>query len=343
MTKHNQFCRTVPRLAVLLLGASLTYFCFYNSPEQHAPPTKQKEVSSYFISTPVVKFSQQVPYINVQIGKQHLTAELDLGFSGIATMASEILQQIPEQQFIGTTSTYGVRGKQYAHTIYSISSIAIGAISFSSLHVYEENQDLIADARILPPGTIPEPHATCRLGWKLFQPTNLLLDCPHSTIAFCDGVETLKRHNCAIETFTKVALLLDRNLLEFEAFSPTKGTFRCFLDSGATYNILHTDLQNGESLDERVLNQENIVELPSFVIGGTDFGPLSFLTLPINLPVPFEVILGADFLLNHTVFICFSENAIYFAPTTPSESSQPVVEHESEDNDKKLFITTTPV
>lgn len=114
-------------------------------------------------------------------------------------------------------------------------------------------------------------------------------------------------------------LRLDRNLLEFEAFSPARGTFRCFLDSGTTCNILHTNLQDGESLDDRILNPENVVQLPSFIIGGTDFGPLSFFTFPVTLPVPFEVVLGADFLLNHTVFICFSENAIYFTPVALEE------------------------
>lgn len=243
-------------------------------------------------------------------------AEVDLGCSGIATMATEVLQQIPEKQCIGTTLTYGFRGKEYSHLVYSTPPIFIGAISFSSLRVYEENQSLIADARLLSSEETPafDEMCQCRLGWKLFRPTNLLVDCPHSIIACCDGVETLKKHGYAVETFTKVPLLLDRNLLEFEACSSTGDRFRCFLDSGSTYNILHTNLQNGELLDERACNPENVVEFPSFVIGDTDFGPLSFLTIPINLPVAFEVILGADFFSKHIVFICFSEQAIYFAP-----------------------------
>ncbi len=335
MAKNNLFCRAVPWCTVLFLIGALTCFWLYKSPGPKALPIGQKDILSYFISIPIVKFPAQVPCIEIQIGEQHLTAELDLGFSGYASIKTEVLQQISDKQLIGTTSKYGWRGKLYPRTIYSIPSIIIGKFTFSSLHVYEENPDFLTDSCITPPGKIPMPRETCRLGWKIFQPTNLLLDCPNSIIAFCDGIETLKNQNYAIETFTKVPILFDRDLLEFEAFSPTRGAFRCFLDSGATYNILHTELQNGESLNERAVNPENVVELPSFIIGSTDFGPLSFFTLPINLPVPFEVILGADFLLNHTVFICFSENAIYFAPATPSELAKAVVEHESEDSDKK--------
>ncbi len=315
MTRNSQFWKTAQWLALFFLGGE-ALFCFwsYKNSQQTAPLIQQTDPPPYFVSLPIVKFSMHTPCLSVKLGEQSLIAELDLGFKGYASIATEFLEPISEKRFIDTYHMYGLRGKKYEKKIYSIPSFQIGNLSFSPLEVHEENPEFLEDSFIIKEDA-SSSHEACRLGWKLFTCTNVLLDLSHSIIAFCDGVESLTKQGYSIENFTKTPLLLDRGLLEFEVKTP-RGMLRCFLDSGCGWNVLHTDLQDGESFNTRLLNPENMVEFPSFLIGDRDFGPLVFHTFPILLPVSFEAILGSEFLFSHIVFLNFSEGTIYFSPST---------------------------
>ena len=148
-----------------------------------------------------------------------------------------------------------------------------------------------------------------RIGWTLFQDVNLFMDLKNSRIAFCDSLDTLKKQGYPVDTFTKVPLLLDHGLIEFEALI-TEGKLRCVLDTGATWNILNTKSQ--QPIEQIIWSARTVSEPTILQIGEKDFGKTSFHLLPLNLPIPVEAILGMEFLSTHLVFIDFAHNHIYF-------------------------------
>ena len=84
------------------------------------------------------------------------------------------------------------------------------------------------------------------------------------------------------------------------------------LDTGATWNILNTEVREGQSLDQVMWESDNILEYAYFKIGRENFGPIVFHRFPIQIPIRVEAILGMDFFQDRPVFLDFANRAVYF-------------------------------
>ena len=93
----------------------------------------------------------------------------------------------------------------------------------------------------------------------------------------------------------------------------SNGSLRCFLDTGATWNILHAEALENQSPDHMALDPDSITKISTFQIGGENFGPIAFRTFPVKIPVPIEAILGMEFFLKNKVFIDFANQQIYIS------------------------------
>lgn len=265
----------------------------------------------YFVSTPIAKFSElQTPCVDVAIGDTRFVAELDLGLRADATLNRDLLEQIADKSFVKKRSMYSWQGNEYSENVYKVPQIKIGGISFHRPRIQEENKAFLQDAVFVKEGDKKPSRELGRLGWQLFYNTNLFLDFKNSRVAFSDSIETIEKQGYPVKTFAKTPLLLERGLVEFEATSGNR-VVRCFLDTGATWNIFH--LENHESVDQLMWDAKNVSELPSFQIGGRDFGPLTAHHLPIRLPIEVEAIIGMDFLCDKVVFIDFRNKLLYFS------------------------------
>lgn len=294
--------------------------CFaFSLSSQEAPysTTQHTKYSygSYFIPVPVSKFTQRnLPCLLVQVEDKIFSMELDLGLRGDLSIESSYIDQIPSKKFINTTCMYGIRGKGYQTNLYSIPRIRIGDLSLIQPILQEQSEEFSRDSVIVRDGEVSSPHdpdEPGRVGWELFHNVNLLLDLKNSKIAFCDSIDTLEDQGYAIENFVKVPLLIERGLVEIEAQLAGE-TVRCMLDTGTTWNIRHTEIEAGKTIDQVALKPETILEYPSLKIGNKDFGSIEFLCFPIRLPIHIEAILGMEFFEGHIVFLDFAEKCIFF-------------------------------
>lgn len=296
---------------------SLPYIWLSKASQKGMPTEKTQHVkckhSSYFFPIPILKFtSANLPCLSVQINGDVVSAMLDLGFRGQFSFSSQFLEGIENKKYLRSKKMYGIRGGEYEEKLYEVPTIKIGPMSFSSPILHEYVEGFHRESSLIKEGhelSDPEPG---KVGWELFGNTNLFLDLGNSKIAFCDSLDTLKNQGYAIENFIKIPLLLERGLVEFEAETP-EGLLRCMLDTGATWNILNTEVEEGKSIDQAAWESDNIVDYVSFRINANDFGPIAFHRIPIKIPIRIEAILGMEFFKEHLVFLDFAENYAYFS------------------------------
>ncbi len=200
------------------------------------------------------------------------------------------------------------------------------------MRIAEENAESAKDA-VLKKGEkeINEDHLGT-IGWCVFKPVNVLLDCEHSAIVACDSLDTLKKQGYLADSFIEATLLLDRGSLDFEVVTEM-GPLRCTLDTGTTWNLLNKDLEhlqqdhrlidlnhlmkegstkfNLTNEDLLIFNLEDEWEAKNFQINGKEFGPVNF--VKIGSPLGLDAIIGMEFIDDHLIFIDFKKEKIYFS------------------------------
>jgi len=331
----------------LFLGMCATlYFLLRNTSEDRAigsgPLTKK---NAYFVPMKINGFSSgNIPYFTVNIENQTVVAKVDLGYEGHIALSSDVIGALTAKKLIKRSSSYGLRGKVREFDVYELEKIHTETMSFYPVLADEESPEFKHDISLGEEGKIPEGDFG-RVGWRLFQSFNLLVDYENSTFALCDSLETLKKRGYPVDCFSETPLLLDRGLIEFEAQTGT-GILRCVLDSGATWNLLNRDLDDScnshiiftqDNIDQHpILNPENksllvfdpqdIQDVPVFNLGGKEFGPITFNR--IKSPMAIDAILGMEFFEDTLIFIDFSNRKIYFFEY-PEKEGTPVLEQPS--------------
>ncbi len=305
---ENKFLRYVSFCCFLAFFA-----CSKTSKVDEAEKNGPLKKEGYFLSVPITKFSSiNSPCLDVKINNTLYSVELDLGFRGYLTMYQDMVDQIAEKKEAGHRKMYGIRGKEYLNTLYDLEKIRIGDMSFLNITLQGEERAFIADSILRKSGEEPILRDPGRLGWCLFQNSNLLVDIQGKKLIFCDSLENLQEHGYFLSKWTEAPMLLDQGLVEFHAVSP-QGILRCMLDTGATLNMLH--LKGTQTIDEALQDPQNIISYPWFSIGGQNIGEISFHSVPIQLPIPVQAILGMQFFSKQIVFLDFTNEKILF--TTP--------------------------
>jgi hypothetical protein len=281
-----------------------TYKYFQELPKKNDPNFKEIAITKWTAG--------ECPCIPIQIEEKTISSKIDLGFRGYFSIDSSFLEQIKEKTAISTQIMYGFQGHEYKKNVFKIPEIQISGQIFLSNEVHEEAKDFNRHGTFVNDGSSPSLPEPVRLGWKLFQNTNLLLDFRKNKIAFCDCLSTLGKNGYSIKDFTVTPLITERGLIELD-IQTTNKPLRCVLDTGCTWSLLNTENIEEKSIDELVWNPENFHEMACFKINEMKFGPITFRQLPIQLPIHIEAILGMDFLSQNTVFIDFSHNLVYLS------------------------------
>ena len=266
-----------------------------------------------FSTIPIVKFTRgDVPCVSVTVEKKTISAEFDLGFWGDISFSHKFLEGVENKKYLYSKVMYGIRGVGYEEKIFEIPKVSIGNVVFSAPVLHEESESLRQSASVVKKQGDPSSNQLGKVGWTLFNKTNLFLDLNNSLIALCNCFETLEEQGYRTSSFVKVPLLVNRGLVEFY-IETQEGPLRCMLDTGSTLNILNTKLKEGETLDQAVWDPNKLLDYASFNIGGENFGPITFHCLPIQIPIHIEAVLGMEFLKTHQVFLDFPQNSIYIA------------------------------
>ena len=311
-------------LFLCILGiSSLSYIWVSRTPRgiPKAQHVKYKH-GPYFFPVLVEKFTAaDLPCLAVQMDGDVVSAMLDLGFRGQFSFTSRFLQQIENKKYLRSKKMYGIRGGEYEESLYEIPAMKIGSMSFSRPVLHEHSEEFHKESTLVKKNGSPSPPEEGRIGWELFGNTNLFLDLGSSKVAFCDSTSTLKKEGYPVEAFVKTPLFLERGLVEFEAETP-EGPLRCMLDTGATWNLLNTDLEEGKSIEQVILEPNNILKHAFFKIDGKDFSAVAFHRIPIKIPIHIEAILGMEFFRDHLVFLDFAEKVVYFGLKSGDPVSQ---------------------
>jgi hypothetical protein len=299
--------------------------------------------NAYFVPMKINGFSPgNIPYFTVNIENQTIIAKIDLGYEGHIALSSDVIKGLNAKKFIRRGSTYGLKGRICERDIYEVEKIHTESMSFYPVLADEVNLEFEHDANLGEEEKILEGDLG-RVGWRLFQNFNLLVDHENSTLVLCDSLDTLKKRGYPVDSFTETPLLLDRGFIEFEAQTEA-GTLRCVLDSGSTWNMLNKDLNDSynshmiftpENVDQySILNPENknlltfdsknVHDVSVFKIGGKEFGPITFNR--IKSPMAIDAIIGMEFFEDTLIFIDFSNRRIYFFEY-PEKGNTPALEH----------------
>lgn len=265
----------------------------------------QKSSNSYFCSIPLARFSpSNLPCILVKTEGRTILVLLDSGFRGILSFSDNLLETIQEKTFLYKRTIWGFGGKKYTNNVYQIPYVKMGEIVFSEPSVEGESEEFRKNSCIRRPAKGYSFAEGGKVGWEMFTSVNLFLDLANEKIAICDSLETLEDEGYSVDSFVSVPLWTERGFVEFEV-ETSRGPLRCVLDSGCTWNVLRSD--------NLVYDPADRIDDPVLRIGGKDFQPQGFCSLPIQLPIAVEAILGMEFLEDHVVFIEFTAGKIHIS------------------------------
>ena len=314
--------------ATIIIGSSIT--CFWLNPWKSSCSKYHLCIKgSYFEEVPIVESFANIPCIEIEIEGKKIMAEVDLGSTKLISLPGEFLKELNHKSFLKQGSYYGIRGKKYHSDLYEIPKIQIGGMTIYQVWAEEINLEFTKDSALGEKKQESSDQPLARVGWGLFSMFNVFLDCENNKIAFCDSLDTLRKHGYPVNSFVETPILLDRNLIEFEV-KTNKGKMRCVLDTGCTFNMLNKDLENGSSehmifnldnidkfevlnpdnSDLSVFDLKNFYEIPVFKIGKKDFGKTTF--AKIKMPLEIDAFVGMEFLRSKLVFIDFPNCKIYF-------------------------------
>jgi hypothetical protein len=286
-------------LGILILSALWVYQSAYKKP--------------YCIQIPIAGYNNgNIPYIKVDIEGKEYFFIIDLGFDCKASIASEYLSEVKDKVFVKSSTSIGFRGNKYSRDTYKIPKLKIDKMTFYSVLLEEESKLFDADSIVVPLKEKRVKVTSGAVGSKLFKGTTLCLDLYCSMMALCDSFETFMKELQPKTNFSKVPILHENNLIEFEMDTP-EGTLRCLLDTGSTMNYINMPNPDNIPLEEFIKNEKRFDNVR---IGGKDFGPMTFLPLPLKFPMHVDAIVGLDFLFDHVVFIDFMKHEIYFDKAT---------------------------
>lgn len=294
---------------------------------------------SHFVPLKISGFSRcNGPQIEVAIENHLISSEIDLGWRGGMALPPATLHNLCNKTYIGRYPFCGLKGKIYESDMYELPQILIGKMKIFPMRIKEENLEFLEDS-ILKKGELDIPEKDQgRVGWHVFKPFNVLLDCEHSAVVMCDSLATLKEQGFSIDSFIEAPLLLDRDSIDFNVLT-VAGPLRCMLDTGSTWNLLNKDIQN-QNQDHRLIdldhikekspafnpknkdllafNSEDCWDTKIFQINESEFGPVNFVKM--KSPLGLDAIIGMEFIDNHLIFIDFRNEKIYFAKL-PEERS----------------------
>lgn len=328
----------------LLTAVLLSFFCFFNSRQKQ---NNEHSISwikrPYFEPIKITQFYSNLPYVEIDIDGQLMPAKLDLGFDGELCVPHQFMEAIHNKSFLHPVCYLGIRGKKYHSELYVLPKIKIGRLNLFKTKAQLTSPEFEHDTILYTEDGVdgsPSPYdysSGGTIGWKLFQHMNLFLDFNHAIAAFCDSLNTLILRGYPIESFSEAPLLINRNLIEFEAVTE-EGPLRCVLDTGASYSYLNTyrrsterispkemDFQprlNPNNADLMAANQNDRIEFKSFECGQKEFGPILFRHL--DTPLDIQAIIGMDFIASKLIFVDFANQKIYFsdAPSCPKVNIQ---------------------
>lgn len=287
-------------------------FIYIAKPSQIKHPIHINDTFSYSCTIPIKRSSTGIPCVDILIEDKHYSVEFDLGFKGAISVADKLIEQISSKRLIGSETRTNIIGKTYPINLYSLPKISLGKMTFSQLVMQQDTAEQLQDVYFSDESDKPDSDENQgKLGWEIFSQSTLLIDIKNLSIVISDSLDTMKRQGLSLEEFVKVPFFTKRGLIEVDA-KIFHDSLLCVLDTGSTWNIINSEIDDGKSINQALLDPTNITKHSIFKIGKCNFGPVSFRHIPIKTPFKIEAILGVEFFENHVVILDFANGFVYF-------------------------------
>ena len=244
----------------------------------------------YFERFPVSFSDGNIPVINVRIENNIYPLELDLGMSFPFSLTPKVLQEIRTDSY-STAHWLDFKGNEYQSPIHTVPGLQIGNQIFLDARITQDTEDFYENTRI--EGAFSEKFG--RIGLPILEKYNLFLDFPHEAVYICDTLSRLQEPGLLSTHLLAIPFLFHKHGILLSVETKT-GVLRLILDTGCT---------------KTVVRHPYALSVSEFRIMGHDFGSRSICPIDLCSDFDFDGYLGMDFLMEHPLFIDYSNKIIY--------------------------------
>lgn len=231
------------------------------------------------------------PIATAVIDDQELRLIVDSGGYSLG-LRPEVVKSLDIDQTEKKTSTTDVHGSTRESWSFRISSLEFGGHKFSDLSAYEWD--------------IPEPLAQRipaidgTLGRDFLNQYVAVYDYGNAKITLYDRREQLADSCTGVE----VPLIEHPEQIIATEIEVDHGNLRAIWDTGATHSFLKAHVAEMQKIPlETDEDTAGFYNSDTFGLGGSDFGPLDFVTLPYIEPKNIDVFIGRNVFARHVICV----------------------------------------
>ena len=299
----------------LIFGVSACFIAFavcwafklwepsYETPESALP-------AHSFYSLTLAESGGRIPSLEAEIEGISFDLQLDLGYTGVLTLPKHLLEQLTHKSDAGTALFGSIKGTQYESRMFTIPRLDIEGLILVDIPVKEGSLEFKRDSTLGTRKDLGPSDVEAYIGWEAFIGSVILLDLSRDIALCCDSLETLKEKGYPIEQFVSAPLPPDYQFIELEV-SIDNRRVKCILDTGCTFNFIHTPSANEEAEFGKV-DLDNPLPPTALSVNGRPLGPCTF--YKTQLPFGIEAILGVDFLETQIICIDLVNDTVHLYP-----------------------------
>jgi len=292
------------RFLYLCIGVVLGVFCI----------SKYRNHPSPGIQLPV-NFSHNLlePLVNIEIEGIKYAVFVDLGSVGYEFhFEDRVLKKIKNKEAVGTGEFGDLRGNLYSCPEFRIPEIKIGDAAIFNSIVTERNHQFLHNVLVWPTSNTQElideeaARIDGKIGLPVFQHYNCLFDFPNSVIVLQKNIGDPGK-TYPPNKFVRTPFSLEKYGIVLSV-ETNAGIHRVVLDTGATVSAIRKSIINPVNAKEV---EKGYFSTDKLTIGGCDYGAWGLILFDISEKWDVDGCLGADFFLEHAIYLDFHNNMAY--------------------------------
>jgi hypothetical protein len=242
------------------------------------------------------------PVTSIEVAGHEIKILVDTG-GGVLTLSREALTQAGAVELAGEPAIWtDAYGQAHKARRFRVPQVRIGGRSFTNLEAIEAHEAI--------PNGPPVPNV---LGREFLRQFIVLVDYPGRMMTLLSPQTADVEAEAMGCKGTRVPF--ERTSAPGLAITQVKldgATMRLVWDTGATYSSLPAGVVTAYQLPTTaaVGQKPPFYNTKRLIIGGSDFGPLEFVVLPLELPSDFEGMLGYNVFARHVVCLNYGRSEL---------------------------------
>lgn len=234
-------------------------------------------------------------FLDSKVGNHSCLLELDLGGNYEFWLSKKMIQSAPFKKVGSAKYTYE-ENREIEEPLYQIPEMTIGNLKIKHAIARQDEHDFSPE---LPASETNISYRIGKMGSKILDHTNLLLDIPRRCLYFTKSTRPLKAKGYDLGHWLVVPFEKAKSGVKIEV--ETDLGYKSFILFTASTHVI---------LKPSVMDQE-MVNSQKFVINGVNFGPVELVSYDIPNACPADGLIGLSFLQNRAVYIDYSHRRLY--------------------------------